>query len=157
MPESLTILCITSYEKGQEFMREAKRMGCRVVLLTIEKRRDADWPRESLDDIFYIPEGLTIQQMVNAVSYMARTVRIDRIVALDEFDKEAAAELREHMRIPGMGATTLRYFRDKLAMRERAREAGILVPPFSPILNYDVLREYMKQVPAPWVLKPRSE
>jgi len=36
--------------------------------------------------------------MIHAVSYMARTVKIDRIVALDEFDMERAAELREHMR-----------------------------------------------------------
>lgn len=138
-------------------MREAKRLGCRVVLLTLERRRDADWPREILDDIFYIPDNLTLQQMIHAVSYMARSVRIDRIVALDEFDMEPAAELREHMRIPGMGATTLRYFRDKLAMRERAHQAGILVPPFCPVLNYDVLREFMAKVPPPWVLKPRSE
>jgi len=135
----------------------AKRLGCRVVLLTLEKRRDADWPREILDDIFYIPEDLTLQQMIHAVSYMARTVKIDRIVALDEFDMEPAAELREHMRIPGMGATTLRYFRDKLAMRERAHQAGILVPPSVPVLNYDVLREFMARVAPPWVLKPRSE
>ena len=157
MPEPLTLLCIASYEKGQEFMREAKRLGCRVVLLTLEKRRDANWPRDILDDIFFIPENLTLQQMIHAVSYMARTVRIDRIVALDEYDMEPAAELREHMRIPGMGATTLRYFRDKLAMRERADEAGILVPPFCPVLNYEVLREFMAKVPPPWVLKPRSE
>src|SRR5882724_6366384 len=157
MPEPLTLLCIATYVKGQEFMREAKRLGCRVVLLTLEKRRDADWPREILDDIFYIPEDLTLQQMIHAVSYMARTVKIDRIVALDEFDMEPAAELREHMRIPGMGATTLRYFRDKLAMRERAHQAGILVPPFCPVLNYDVLREFMARVAPPWVLKPRSE
>lgn len=157
MPEPLTILCIASYVKGQEFMREAKRMGCRVVLLTLEKRRDADWPRESLDETYYIPDELTVQQVIHAVSYMARTVPIGRIVALDEFDMEHAAELREHMRIPGMGATTLRYFRDKLAMRERAREAGIRVPPFSPVLNYDALRDYMSQVSPPWVLKPRSE
>ena len=157
MPEPLTLLCIASYEKGQEFMREAKRLGCRVVLLTLERRRDADWPRDILADIFYIPENLTLPQMLNAVSYMARTVRIDRIVALDEFDMESAAELREHMRIPGMGATTLRYFRDKLAMRERAQQSGILVPPFCPVLNYEVLREFMAKVPPPWVLKPRSE
>jgi biotin carboxylase len=138
-------------------MREAKRLGCRVVLLTLEKRRDADWPRESLDDIFYIPENLTLQQMIHAVAYMARSVKIDRIVALDEFDMEPAAELREHMRIPGMGATTLRYFRDKLAMRERAAQSGILVPPFCPVLNYDVLRKFMARVAPPWVLKPRSE
>ncbi len=157
MPEPLTLLCIASYEKGQEFMREAKRLGCRVVLLTLEKRRDANWPREILEDIFFIPENLTLQQMIHAVAYMARSVRIDRIVALDEYDKETAAELREHMRIPGMGATTLRYFRDKLAMRERAHEDGILVPPFCPVLNYDVLREFMARVAPPWVLKPRSE
>jgi biotin carboxylase len=157
MTEPLSILCITSYEKGQEFMREAKRMGCRVFLITIEKRRDSDWPRESLDDVFYMPENLTIDQMINAVSYLARTVRIDRIVALDEFDMESAAALREHMRLPGMGATTLRYFRDKLAMREKARESGVPVPPFCPVLNYNRLRDYMAQVPPPWVLKPRSE
>ena len=29
----LTFLCITTYEKGQEFMRECKRQGCRVILL----------------------------------------------------------------------------------------------------------------------------
>jgi len=157
MTDPLTLLCIASYEKGQEFMREAKRLGCVVVLLTLEKHREADWPHESLEDIFYIPENLTLQQMIHAVAYMARSVRIDRIVALDEYDMEPAAELREHMRIPGMGATTLRYFRDKLAMRERADEEGILVPPFCPVLNYDVLRDFMGRVEPPWVLKPRSE
>jgi len=157
MAEPLSILCITSYEKGQEFMREAKRLGCRVFLITIEKRRNADWPRESLDDVFYMPENLTTDQIINAISYLARTVRIDRIVALDEFDMESAAALREHMRLPGMGATTLRYFRDKLAMREKARQCGVPVPPFCPVLNYDRLRDYMAQVPPPWVLKPRSE
>ncbi len=157
MPQPLTLLCIASYEKGQEFMREAKRLGCRVVLLTLEKRREANWPRESLDDVFYVPENLSLQQVIYAVAYMARSVRIDRIVALDEYDMDHAAELREHMRISGMGATTLRYFRDKLAMRERADEEGILVPPFCPVLNYDVLREFMARVEPPWVLKPRSE
>src|SRR5712671_5863767 len=41
----LTFLCITTYEKGQEFMRECKRHGCRVLLLTAENLRNADWPR----------------------------------------------------------------------------------------------------------------
>src|SRR5258708_19995936 len=122
-------------------MRQAKRLGCHVCLLTLKKRRDANWPREILDDVFYIPENLTLQQMIHAVSYMARSVRIDRIVALDEYDMEPAAELREHMRIPGMGATTLRYFRDKLPMREPAAQPEIPVPPFSSLLNYDFLPE----------------
>jgi biotin carboxylase len=70
---------------------------------------------------------------------------------------ENVSALREHLRIPGMGLTTVRYFRDKLSMRARAKEAGIAVPEFVPVLNYDDLREYMAQVPAPWLLKPRSQ
>jgi hypothetical protein len=35
-PRPLTFLCITTYEKGQEFMRECKRQGCRIILLTAE-------------------------------------------------------------------------------------------------------------------------
>jgi biotin carboxylase len=159
MPDErpLTILCVTSYEKGQEFIRTCKGMGCRVLLLTVEKLKEADWPRESLDGIFTMPEELPLQGLIYSVSYIARSQRIDRIVALDEFDMENVSALREHLRIPGMGLTTVRYFRDKLAMRARAKEAGIRVPEFTQVLNYDNLREYMARVPAPWLLKPRSQ
>ncbi len=159
MPESrnLTFLCITTYEKGQEFMRECKRQGCRVLLLTAEKLKDADWPRESLDDTFYLPEDIALADIVKAVTHLARGQKIDRIVALDEFDMETAATLREHLRIPGMGLTTMRYFRDKLAMRMRALDRHIRVPDFVPVVNHDDIRYYMDHVPGPWVLKPRQE
>jgi len=153
----LTFLCITTYEKGQELMRECKRQGCRVFLLTAETLRNADWPRESLDDAFYMPADLSVPEIVKAVSYLAREKKIDRIVALDEFDMETAATLREHLRIPGMGLTTMRYFRDKLAMRMKALESGIRVPNFIPVLNHEDIRYYLDHVPGPWVLKPRSE
>jgi biotin carboxylase len=150
-----TILCLASYVKGQEFLRECKRLGCRVLLLTVEKHRDAEWPRESIDERFLMPALMRREQVINAVSYLARSESIDRIVPLDEFDLEMASTLREHLRIPGMGETTVRYFRDKLAMRMRAKERGILVPEFVPIFNYDRIREYLAKVPPPWVLKPR--
>jgi biotin carboxylase len=153
----LTILCVSSYEKGQEFMRTCKREGWDVFLLTVEKLRDADWPREAITEAFYIPEELPLQGLIFAVSYMGRSRPIDRIVALDEFDMENVAALREHLRIPGMGLTTMRYFRDKLAMRGRAQEEGIRVPEFVHVLNYDDLREFMARVKPPWLLKPRSQ
>jgi biotin carboxylase len=104
-----------------------------------------------------MPEGLSIEQILNTVSWQARSKRFDRIVALDEFDLETAAQIREHMRIRGMGVTASAYYRDKLAMRIGAQESGILVPEFCRVLNYDELRAYMDHVPAPWLLKPRSE
>ncbi len=151
-----TILCMSSYEKGQEFIRQAKRQGWRVLFLTAEKLKDADWPRDHIDEIYFMPDLTIRDHMLNAVSYIGRGISIDRIVALDEFDIEMAATLREHLRVPGMGETTSRYFRDKLAMRIRADEKGIRVPDFCQVLNYDKMRGFMASVPGPWVLKPRS-
>jgi len=154
----LTILCLASYRKGDAFLCQAKREGARVLLLTSKSLEGADWPRECLDDIFYIPDvdkAWKMDDAIKGVSYLARTTKIDRIVALDDFDVEKAAALREHLRIPGMGDTTARYFRDKLAMRTRAREAGLDVPDFIHVLNHDELRAFLARVPAPWVLKPR--
>ena len=150
-------LCLASYEKGHDFLRQCAEMGVRPTLLTLDKLRDADWPRDVLEELVTMPSGLTREQILNTVSWMARGRRFDRIIALDEFDLETAAQIREHMRIPGMGATTMAYYRDKLAMRIGARESGFLVPEFCRVLNYDELREYMVVVPGPWLLKPRSE
>jgi biotin carboxylase len=157
MAERELILCYSTYEKGQAFIEECARQGCRVLLVTVEKLRDADWPREAIEEIVTMPEGLTREQIVNTISYLARGRRIERIVALDEFDMEIAAHLREHLRLPGLGVTTTAYFRDKLAMRIKADQSKILVPEFSPVINYDELRSWMDSVPAPWLLKPRAE
>jgi biotin carboxylase len=150
-------LCLASYEKGHDFLRQCAEMGAKPTLLTLDKLRDAAWPNEALEELVTMPSGLTREQILNTVSWKARSRRFDRIVALDEFDLQTAAEIREHMRIPGMGITTAANYRDKLAMRTSARDSGFLVPQFCRALNYDELREYMDSVPAPWLLKPRSE
>ena len=156
----MTILCISSYEKGHEFLRECKRQGATVVLITADSIREkAHWPMDAIDEIFYLPDNgqqWNPLHLRNAVSYLARTRVFDRIVALDDFDVELAAMLREHLRIPGMGETTARYFRDKLAMRMRAAEMGLNVPDFIHVLNHPRLAEFLDRVPPPWVLKPRS-
>jgi biotin carboxylase len=153
-----TILCISSYEKGQEFLRQAKREGWKVLLLTSKSLEYADWPKDHIDNIYYIPDvnkEWHMPDVINGVSFLARTEQIDRIVALDDFDVEKAATLREHLRIGGMGETTARYFRDKLAMRMKARETKITVPDFVGILNYDRIKEFLDTVHPPYVLKPR--
>ncbi len=153
-----TILCISSYEKGHEFLRQAKREGWRVLLLTSKSLEYADWPKDHIDNIYFIPDinkEWHMPDVINGVSYLGRTEQIDRIVALDDFDVEKAATLREHLRVGGMGETTARYFRDKLAMRMKAREAGINVPDFVGILNYDRIKEFLAKVSPPYVLKPR--
>jgi biotin carboxylase len=157
--QPLTLLCLASYEKGHRFLKQAKQQGCRVFLLTSKSMQDrAKWPRESLDDIFYMPDvehEWNLQDMLLAVTYLARTIQIDRIIPLDDFDLEKASFLREHLRLPGLGETATRYFRDKLAMRMRAAENGIAVPEFTATINYEKITRYLENVPGPWVLKPR--
>ena len=158
MSESIRVLCISSAVKGQALVRELKRQGCTVVLLTEERwRDDPDWPHESVDNIVYVPNLYRKQDVINTVSYMLRGWQIDLIIPLDDYEVEMAATLREHLRMSGMGETAARFFRDKLAMRVRAQQASIAVPQFTSVFNYDKLREFMARVPAPWLLKPRSE
>ena len=155
----LTFLCLASYEKGHRALETLKRAGCRVLLLTSLSLKDtAQWPRDSLDNIFYLPDqehAWDLQEMLRGVCHLARTERIDRILPLDDFDLEKAAFLREHLRLPGMGESITRYFRDKLAMRIRARDRGVQVPDFTPTSNNAAIAAFLDRVPPPWVLKPR--
>jgi biotin carboxylase len=152
----LTILCIATYFKGEPFLRECKALGCTVLLLTTDKLIGAEWPRESIDEIHSVPRDAGDEAIRRHVDKIARRHRIDRIAALDDFDVEIAAMLREHLRVPGMGRTTAARFRDKLAMRMQARTLGLPVPEFTAVFNDQEVGDWATRVTPPWVLKPRS-
>jgi len=152
-----TIVCLASFFKGTDFLREAKRQRARVVLVTKERCRHDDWPHDSLDEFVVLPPDAGPDDFGHAVTQIARQQRVARLVALEEFDVQTAAHIREHLRLPGLDATTARRFRDKLAMREAARAAGIRVPEFVHALNYEAIHDYMQSTPPPWVLKPRTD
>lgn len=151
------ILCLSSFFKGNDFLDQCKRDGAHVVLLTVEGILAKPWVRESIDEVFALPSFNDRKAVVNTVSYLARTRNFTRLAPLDDYDVELVAHLREHLRIPGMGETTARYFRDKLAMRARCKDRNIRVPPFVHVLNHDQIAEFLRTVEPPWLLKPRSE
>lgn len=157
----MTILCVSSYFKGSKFMTAAKAEGATVYLLTSISLKDEPWPRAAIDEMFYVEEendqNWNMANIIKGLAHTIRSKKVDRIVALDDFDVERAAQLREEFRIPGMGQTTARYFRDKLAMRVKAAESGIKVPAFSSLFHDADIHEYTQNVPAPWLVKPRSE
>jgi biotin carboxylase len=160
MPDSQrppNIICLATYFKGGDFIRECKRQGCNVVLITKEKMLKEDWPRESLDDLVAVPNDAGPPLMIDLVSYIARKVKPDRVVALEEFDVVTAALIREHFRLPGMNSSTAKNFRDKLAMAALAQEAGVDVPEFVPLINPGDISEFMERVSPPWIIKPRSD
>jgi len=152
-----TFLCLASYKKGDRFLMRLKEEGARVYLLTVEKHLRADWPREHLDDVWALKSFEDREEVLKSVSWLAKTTKFDRVIALDDYDVALAALLREHLRLPGVGETRARFFRDKLAMRVKAQELGIRVPEFVHACNLDEVRHYLNTVPGPWLIKPRDE
>jgi len=155
-----TIVCVSNFFKGADFMIGLKQLGNTVFLITSEKLRDKPWPLDHIDEIFYMPGQDTdwnLEDLLLGVGGLMKNNKIDAIVALDDFDVEKATYLRENLRIQGMGQTTGRYFRDKLAMRMRAKSCGISNPQFCSLFNDHDINIFADTVAAPWVLKPRSE
>lgn len=160
MENAKTFICISNYFKGVDFLIHLKNLGNKVYLVTSEKLRNSLWPKEHIDEIFYM-EGQDIdwnlEHLLLGVGNLMKSTKIDAIVALDDYDVEKATYLRENLRIDGMGQTTGRYFRDKLAMRMRAKSCGISIPAFCSLFNDHDINTFADTIPAPWVLKPRSE
>lgn len=155
-----TFLCISNYFKGNAFLIALKEAGNTVFLITTEKLRESPWPFDKIDEVFYMPGqdlDWDMELLLVGVAGIMKSRKIDAIVALDDYDVEKATFLRENLRIPGMGQTTGRYFRDKLAMRKKAQNAGVLVPEFSSLFNDEDINNFADSVAPPWVLKPRSE
>ena len=154
----ITILCLASYFKGSAFMQSAKRQGCKVILVAKDSFKDEAWPRESLDEIYFMPDVTKRPDIVYAVSYLARSHDISQIIALDDYDVETAAALARphapawHGREPGAP-----FPRQARHAHPGPRRSGVNVPEFTGVFNYDRLRDFMARVPAPWLLKPRSE
>lgn len=157
---SKTFLCISNYFKGEAFLKSLKNQGNTVFLITSEKLRGKPWPHDHIEEIFYMPGqdlDWNMEHLLFGVADLMKSHKIDAIIALDDYDVEKATFLRENLRIPGMGQTTGRYFRDKLAMRMRAKDAGVLVPAFTSLFHDADINHFADTVSAPWVLKPRSE
>lgn len=151
------ILCLASYFKGVDFLRECRARGANVYLITREKFLSEDWPRDCITEIVPVINEADLDVFTYAAAEVAKRVRIDRIVALEEFDVINAGHLREHLRIPGMTASEARRFRDKLTMCDLVSAAGIRVPDFLRVTNRAEIAEYLSRVPGPWVLKPRLD
>lgn len=152
-----SVICLASYFKGGDFMRECKTRGCHVVLVTKEKMLQEDWPRDCLDDVIALPNDADTELYIHLASHLARDRKPNLVIALEEFDVVTAAMIREHLYLPGMSVSVARRFRDKLLMAVLAFQAGVKVPEFVPLINHAEIREFMERVPSPWVIKPRSD
>jgi len=161
MDQKLHILCVSRYFKGVDYLVTAAKEGHSVYLLTSSKLKEEEWPWDFITDSYFMEEDIdgkwNHQHLIDGLAFVMRKIKFDIFTALDDFDVEHVAMLRAYFRIPGMGETTAQYFRDKLAMRIKAHDSGIPVPEFTSLFNDAEIEWFSKNVPLPWLIKPRMQ
>lgn len=161
MNKQLTFICVSCDFKGTEFLRALHDLGHKALLITSQKTENDPWPRDCIENIFFMPQNdgrsWDLNTLESGVAYLFREYKIDKIIALDDYDVKKAAWLREIFRSPGMGDTTARHFYDKLSMRMIAADHGIQQPAFTGLFHDEAIKTFMQSNPAPWLVKPRSD
>lgn len=152
------IICLASEFKGNEFLEECHKAGWHVTLLTREDLSYSDWSWTSLNELRTVPAGSKEEDYLREIINIAVHQPVDHIVGMDEFDVLPASRAREYLQIfKGMSRSHALRFRDKLTMRSIASLNGIACPEFLGVFNSADVNEYLDTVPAPWIIKPRTE
>jgi carbamoylphosphate synthase large subunit len=139
----------------KEFVRGLHQIGANVIGI-------GERPQEYLSDEVksYLSLYVQVQSVVHepsllkAVKQIQNEVWVDRLEATVEAHIMAAARVREATGIPGTSERTAYLCRDKPAMKEELRKAGIPCAQSVRADNPDITREFAKQVGYPLIIKP---
>jgi biotin carboxylase len=110
--------------------------------------------RRYLADYLQVPRLLDDDDVVERVTAWLRGRAVDRVLANWEVMVLTAARLRERLGVPGMSLDTVRGFRDKQVMKERAAAAGVRVPRAMRVRTLTEARAAAERIGFPLVLKP---
>src|SRR5690606_11679227 len=95
-------------------------------------------------------------ELERTVRWLQERVRIDRLEAVVEAHVMAAAEVREACGIPGTSVRTTFLCRDKPAMKDALREAGVPCAQSLGSDDADEVRLFATRIGYPVIVKPRD-
>ncbi len=140
-----------------EFVRALAEVGATVTGI-------GEAPRDALPD--RVKRSLHAYEQVGSVCHeeeMLATVRriqgrgwVDRLEATVEAHILPVARVREACKIPGTSVRTAFLCRDKPAMKEALREAGVSCAQSAGVSSPEETRAFAQRVGYPIILKPRS-
>jgi len=139
----------------KEFVRGLHQIGADIIGI-------GERPREYLSDEVkgYLSSYVQVQSVVHeptllqAVQQIQSKVWVDRLEATVEAHIMAAASVRETTGIPGTSVRTAYLCRDKPAMKEELRKAGIPCAMSTRADNPAITSDFVKQVGYPVIIKP---
>lgn len=109
-----------------------------------------------LDHYERVPSLLAAGAALDAIRKVDRVLSVDRIETGDEALVLPAAQVREAMGLPGTSVRTATLCRDKPAMKEAVRQAGVACAASAGVSSLDELRQFVEREGFPVILKPRS-
>ena len=141
----------------REFVRALHAVGARVTGI-------GERPKESLDDGLrhwlhhYEQVGNVTDpgQVERVVRFVQSKVRVDRLEAVVEAHVMSAAKVREACGIPGTSVKTTYLCRDKPAMKDALRAAGIPCAQSIGSSDPEEIKAFAEKVGFPLVVKPRD-
>lgn len=150
------VLAIAHFCKGERLLKTFQELGCKTVLLSRAKLQDKPWPRELVDELFFVHDFRNHRDVLNAVSYLHQERDFQVVAPLDEYAVGTCAKIRAHLACPGLCEGTARKVRDKLTMRCVAANNDIPVPRFCGFNNKRQIEALLAATSPPWMVKPRA-
>ncbi|KIG19228.1 Carbamoylphosphate synthase large subunit [Enhygromyxa salina] len=157
MPVDVIFLEPNFPRNQREFARALHAVGARVTGI-------GERPKEYLDDEMrhwlshyeQVSNVTDPTQVERAVRFMQTKIRVDRLEAAVEAHVMCAAKVREACGIPGTSVETTFLCRDKPAMKEALRKAG--VPCAQSIGSDDAkeIKDFVQRIGYPVIVKPRD-
>jgi biotin carboxylase len=135
------------------FLRAVARLEG-VRLLGIFQRPSAE-AASRCRAIATVDDALDVEDLTEAVRLLQkRHGRVDRLLGINEVLQEQLAEVRSRFGIPGTPPRTARLFRDKAAMKDALRAAGLPVAKHALLHSKAEGQRFAREVGLPLVLKP---
>ncbi len=141
----------------REFARALQAVGARVI--GIGERPKAyldDEMRGWLSHYEQVGNVTSPDQVEQAVRRIQTKVRVDRLEATVEAHVMSAAKVREACGIPGSSVATTFLCRDKPAMKEALRKAGVACAQSIGSSDVAEIRDFVRRVGFPVIVKPRD-
>ena len=143
------------YQK--QFVRGLTEAGATVVGIG---ERPRDWLDSDVGDWLshyeQVPSVVDVDALESAVRFIQSRIWVDRLEATIEAHVEAAAAVRERCGIPGTSVRTAFLCRDKPAMKEALRTAGVPTAQSDGADSSEELRRFARNTGYPLIIKPRS-
>lgn len=141
----------------KHFVRALAEVGARITGIG---ERPAEWLDDDLkrwlDGYEQVRSVVHEGELFDAVRKVQGREWVDRLEATVEAHILTAAQVREACAIPGTTVRTAWLCRDKPAMKQALREAGIPCAQSTAVSSLDQARSFAERVGFPLVVKPRA-